>query len=175
MKDKNRAPHAVESISDMFEHYVTTDIDDIPRTRLRNPKYRGWLPSEFGADKQYWKTKGVNPGHAVTVNCWMTHIWIRILDVKLGSIRLCLQFQLIQGPTSSRSCTRTLSCFLHLSIWKLKLKSTNTSAKSSRTTSESGPLYAVERLKEIKITLQDKRMLRRTANAWSYCWAWGAC
>ena len=43
----------------MSEHYVATDIDDIPRTRLGNPKYRGWLPSEFGADKQYWDKKGV--------------------------------------------------------------------------------------------------------------------
>ncbi len=47
IKDKNRAPHAVKSISDMSEHYVATNIDDIPLTRLGNPKYRGWLPSEF--------------------------------------------------------------------------------------------------------------------------------
>ena len=46
----------------MSEHYVASDIDDIPLTRLGNPKYRGWLPSEFGADKQYWEKKGVNPG-----------------------------------------------------------------------------------------------------------------
>ena len=43
------------------EHYLATDIDDIPRTRLGNPKHRGRLPSEFGADKQYWEKKGVNP------------------------------------------------------------------------------------------------------------------
>ncbi len=52
-------------------------------------------------------------------------------------------------------------------MWKLKLKSTNSSAKSSRTTSGSGrqtlgPLHAVERLQEIKVTLQNKLMLRRT-------------
>jgi hypothetical protein len=51
----------VKSISDMSEHYVPTDINDIPRTRLGNPKYRGWLPSKFGADKQYWEKKGFNP------------------------------------------------------------------------------------------------------------------
>jgi hypothetical protein len=53
IKDKNRVPYAVKNISDMSEHYIATDIDDIPRTRLENPKYRGWLPSdsEFGADK----------------------------------------------------------------------------------------------------------------------------
>ena len=62
IKDKTRAPHAVKSITDMSEHSVATDIDDIPQTRLGNPKYRGWLPSEFGADKQYWEKKGVNPG-----------------------------------------------------------------------------------------------------------------
>ncbi len=62
IKDKNRAPHAVKSISDMSEHYVATDIDDIPLTRLGNPKYRGWLPSEFGGDRQYWEKKRVNPG-----------------------------------------------------------------------------------------------------------------
>jgi hypothetical protein len=62
IKNKNRAPHAVKCISDMSEHYVATDIDDIPRTRLGNPKYRGWLPSEFRADKPYWEKKGVNPG-----------------------------------------------------------------------------------------------------------------
>jgi hypothetical protein len=50
IKDKNRAPHAVKSISDMSKHYVASDIDDIPPTRLGIPKYRGWLPSEFGAD-----------------------------------------------------------------------------------------------------------------------------
>jgi hypothetical protein len=34
IKDKNRAPHAIKSISDMSEHYVASDIDDIPLTRL---------------------------------------------------------------------------------------------------------------------------------------------
>ena len=53
IKDKNRAPHAIKTISDMSKHYVASDIDDIPRTRLRNPNYRGWLPSEFGEDKLY--------------------------------------------------------------------------------------------------------------------------
>ena len=62
IKDKDRTPHAIKSISDMSEHYVASDIDDIPRTRLGNPNYRGWLPSEFGADKLYWEKKGVNPG-----------------------------------------------------------------------------------------------------------------
>ncbi len=47
IKDKNRTPHAIKSISDMSEHYVASDIDDIPLTRLGNPKYRGWLPSEL--------------------------------------------------------------------------------------------------------------------------------
>ncbi len=46
----------------MSEHYKATDIDAIPRMRLGNPKYRGLLPSKFGADKQYWEKKGVNPG-----------------------------------------------------------------------------------------------------------------
>ncbi len=62
IKDKNRVPYAIKSISDMLEHYVATDIDDIPLTRLGKPNYRRWLPSEFGADKQYWEKKGVNPG-----------------------------------------------------------------------------------------------------------------
>ncbi len=58
IKDKNRAPHAVKSISDMSEHYMATDIDDNSITRLGNPKYRGWLPSEFGADKTILGEKG---------------------------------------------------------------------------------------------------------------------
>ncbi len=62
IKDKNQALHAIKNISYMSEHYVATYIDDIPLTRLGNPKYRGWLLSEFGADKQYWEKKGVNPG-----------------------------------------------------------------------------------------------------------------
>ena len=42
VKDKNRVPHAIKTISDMFEHYVASDIDDIPRTRLGNPRRMSW-------------------------------------------------------------------------------------------------------------------------------------
>ncbi len=41
MKDQNRVPHAVKDISDMSEHYVATDIDDVPRKSLGNLKNRG--------------------------------------------------------------------------------------------------------------------------------------
>ncbi len=34
IKDKNRVPHAIKSISDISKHYVASYIDDIPLTRL---------------------------------------------------------------------------------------------------------------------------------------------
>ena len=116
----------------MSEHYVASDIHDIPLTLLGNPKYRGWLPSEFGADKQYWEKKGVNPRKLLNDTYLNQHtgrqtgVHQTMSGVPVDTIKRSDAFQTMY---------QNLSRFLHLSIWKLKLKSTISSAKSSRTTS----------------------------------------
>jgi hypothetical protein len=130
IKDKTRAPHAVKNISDMSEHYVATDIDDIPRTRLGNPIYRGWFPSKFGADKQYQEKKGVNPGkllnddtylnlhtgHQTEVHQTMSGVPV---DTRSDAFQIMYQNSIAFPPS------------LHI---ETQAKSTFSSAKSLRTT-----------------------------------------
>ena len=62
VRDKNRVAYPVKHISVMAEHYVPSESDNINSTRLGNPQFRDWLPSDFGANKIYWEKKGVTGG-----------------------------------------------------------------------------------------------------------------
>jgi hypothetical protein len=43
---------------DMVERYVVTATDNYGMTREGYPRFLNWLPSEFGATKDYWEEKG---------------------------------------------------------------------------------------------------------------------
>jgi hypothetical protein len=162
IKDKNRTPHAIKSISDMSEHYVASDIDDIPLTRLGNHKYRGWLPSEFGADKQYWEKKGVNPGKLLNDTYLNPHTGRHTgvhqtmsgvpVDTRSDAFQIMYQNFITFPPSLHMETQAKIDEFISEEF--------ENDFRSGRQTL--GPLYAVERLQEIKVTLQNKLMLRRT-------------
>jgi hypothetical protein len=138
----------------MSAHYVPTDIDDIPRTRLGNPTHRGRLPSEFGADRQYWEKKGVNntylnQHHDTGVHKTMSGISV---ETKPDAFQIMYQ-NFIVFPQSLHMETQA-------KIDKFISEEFQNDILSGRQTV--GPLYAVERLQEIKVTLQNKLMIRRT-------------
>ena len=162
IKDKNRTPHAIKSISDMSKHYVASDIDDIPRTRLGNPNYRGWLPSEFGADKLYWEKKGVNPGKLLNDTYLNPHTGRQTgvhqtmsgvpVDTRSSAFQIMYQNFIMFPPSLHMETQAKIDEFISEEF--------ENDIRSGRQTL--GPLYAVERLQEIKVTLQNKLMLRRT-------------
>ncbi len=162
IKDKTRAPHAVKSISDMSEHSVATDIDDIPQMRLGNPKYRGWLPSEFGADKQYWEKKGVNPGKLLNETYLNQHKGCQTavhqtmsgvpVDTRSDAFQIMYQDFIAFPPSLHMETQAKINEYISEEF--------ENGILSGRQTL--GPLYAVENLQEIKITYQSKLMLRRT-------------
>ena len=162
IKDKNRVPHAIKSISDMSEHYVASDIDDIPLTRLGNPKYRGWLPSEFGANKQYWEKKGVNSGKMLNDTYLNRHTGRQTgvhqnmsgvpVDTRSDAFQIMYQNFITFPPSLHMETQAKIDEFISEEF--------ENDIRSCRQTL--GPLYAVERLQEIKVTLQNKLMLRRT-------------
>ena len=49
-------------MTDMAEHYVINANDNFSTTREGHPKFKNFLPSEFGATKDYWKERGIPPG-----------------------------------------------------------------------------------------------------------------
>ncbi len=66
VRDKNRVAYLVKHITVMAEHYVPSESDNINSTRLGNPQFRDWLPSDFGADARYWEKKGITGGMLLT-------------------------------------------------------------------------------------------------------------
>ena len=146
IKDKNRVPHAIKTISDMSEHYVATDIDDIPRTRLGNPSYRGWLPSEFGADKSYWEKKGVNPSKLLNDTYLNPHTGRQTgvhqtvsgvpVDTRSDAFRIMYQNFIMFPPSLHMETQAKIDEFISEGF--------ENDIRSGRQTL--GPLYAVERL-----------------------------
>jgi hypothetical protein len=121
-----------------------------------------WLPSEFGADKQYWEKKEVNPGKLLNDT---------YLNLHTG--RQTGGHQTMSGvPVDTRSDVFQIM-YQNFIAFSASLPM-ETQAKVDGFISEefendirSGrkilrTLCAVERLQEIKITLQNKLMLRRT-------------
>ncbi len=49
-------------MADMVEHYVVTAIDNFRMTREGHPRFLIWLPSEFGATKDYWEENAYASG-----------------------------------------------------------------------------------------------------------------
>jgi hypothetical protein len=137
-------------------------ISDIPLTRLGNPKYRGWLPSEFGADKQYWEKKGVNPGKLLNSTYLNPHTGRQAgvhqtmsgvpVDTRSDAFQIMYQ-NFIAFPPS-------LHMEKKVKIDEFISEEFENDIQWGRQTL--GPLYAVELLQEIKVTLQNKLMLCRT-------------
>jgi len=162
IKDKNCVPHAIRIISDMSEHYVATDIDDIARTRLGNPGYRGWLPSEFGADKSYWEKKGVNPGKLLNDTYLNPHTGRQTgvhqtmsgvpVDTRSSAFQIMYQNFIMFPPSLHMETQAKIDEFISEEF--------ENDIRSGRQIL--GPLYALERLQAIKVALQNKLMLRRT-------------
>ncbi len=57
--DKDKPAYRFKHIVAMSEHYVPLATDNISTTRLGNPQFCDWLPSDFGANKIYWEKVGV--------------------------------------------------------------------------------------------------------------------
>jgi hypothetical protein len=133
-----------------------------PLTRLRNPKYRGWLPSEFGADKQYWEKKGVNPDKMLNDTYLNPHTEIQAgvhqtmsglpVDTRSNAFQIMYQSFISFPPSFHMETQAKIDEFISEEF--------ENDIRSGRQIL--GPLYAVERLQEIKITLQNKLMLHRT-------------
>ena len=62
VKDDLRMGHNMKHMTDMGEHYIVTTSDNYGMTREGHPRFLNWLPSEFGATKDYWEGKGIPPG-----------------------------------------------------------------------------------------------------------------
>ena len=72
VRDKDRVAHPIKHITAMAEHYVPSDADNVSTTRLGNPQFRDWLPSDFGANKIYWEKKGVTGGKLL-IGTYLNH------------------------------------------------------------------------------------------------------
>jgi hypothetical protein len=73
IKDQDRVAHSIKYVASMADYYVPTDTDVVSTTRLGNPHFRDWLPSEFGPNKTYWETKGVTGGKLLVGSYYCTH------------------------------------------------------------------------------------------------------
>ncbi len=59
IKDDRRIGHNMKRMMDMVEHYIVTTSDNYGMTREGHQRFLNWLPSEFGATKDYWEGKGI--------------------------------------------------------------------------------------------------------------------
>ena len=57
----------------MAEHYVFNANDNFGTTREGHPKFANFLPSEFGATKDYWEEKDIPPGRLLTATYTCPH------------------------------------------------------------------------------------------------------
>ena len=79
VRDDKRIGHHMKHMMDMAEHYVVTATDDFGMTREGHPGFRNWLPSEFGATKNYWEGS--------LEACLMLHTLALLLEIRFKSIR----------------------------------------------------------------------------------------
>ncbi len=65
--------HSIKHVAVMAEFYVPTNADTISTTRLGNPQFRDWLPSDFGTKKTYWEKKGLTGSKLLIGTYFCTH------------------------------------------------------------------------------------------------------
>jgi hypothetical protein len=146
----------------MAEHYVPSDADNVSTTRLGNPQFRDWLPSDFGANKIYWEKKGVTGGKLL-IGTYLNHHTGQQAGV----------FQTMSGtPVNVLSpCFQTIYqnfiCYppsLHLETQsKIDEIIGEEIEKELRTgRKQVGMFYAIEHLQHIKVVLQNKLTIRRS-------------
>ena len=63
----------MKHMTDMAEHYVVNANDNFGTTREGHPKFANFLPSEFGATKDYWEDKGIPSG--CLLNVYLPRYW----------------------------------------------------------------------------------------------------
>jgi hypothetical protein len=95
--DKNWVAHPVKHITVMAEHYVPSESDNMNSTRLGNPQFRDWLPSDLGADARYWEKKGITGGRLLTGTYLNVHT-----GQNTGKFKPCLGCRLMSCLRPSR-------------------------------------------------------------------------
>ena len=155
--------HPVRHVSDMSEYYIPSASDTIQLTRLGNPKVRDWLPSEFGPDGPYWTKKGLAPGKLLSTTYLnpQTGAHSPILQTMTGvaidifSPGFQASYQNFIGyPTAIHLETQS-------KIYDIVSEYFEKEFRTGR--QKLGHYYAIEWLQHIKVTVQNKLMIRRTA------------
>ena len=72
-KDEQRIGHHMKHMPAMAEHYVVNADDNFGTTREGHQKFANFLPSEFGATKDYWEEKCIPLGCLLTATYTCQH------------------------------------------------------------------------------------------------------
>jgi hypothetical protein len=88
VKDDRRIGHNMKHMTDMVKHYIVTVTTSVNygMTREGHPRFLNWLPSEFGATKDYWEEKGIPSGRLLnaTYTCPATRNQIQVHQTMNG-------------------------------------------------------------------------------------------
>jgi hypothetical protein len=159
----NKVAHPIRHVSVMSEYYIPSASDNVQTTRLGNPKVRNWLPSDFGPDGPYWVKKGLAPGKLLSTTYLNPHTGFQspilqsmtgvAIDVLSPGFQAMYQ-NFIGYPTTIHLETQS-------KIYDIISEEFEKEFRTGR--QELGHYYALEWLQHIKVIVQNKLMIRRTA------------
>ena len=161
VKDKDRVAHSIRHVAALAEHYVPSDADNVSTTRLGNPQFKDWLPSEFGANRSYWEKKAVTGGKLLigTYTCPHTGQQLGVfqtmsgtpVDILSPSFQTIYQNFICYPPSLHMETQSKINDIIGEEI-----------VQELRTGRQQvGMFYAIEFLQHCKIVLQNKLSIRR--------------
>jgi hypothetical protein len=161
VKDKDRVAHSIRHVAALAEHYVPSEADNVSTTRLGNPQFKDWLPSEFGANRSYWEKKAVTGGKLLigTYTCPHTGQQSGVfqtmsgtpVDVLSPSFQTIYQNFICYPPSLHMETQSKINNIIREEI-----------VQELRTGRQQvGMFYAIDLLQHCKIVLQNKLLIRR--------------
>ena len=161
VKDEGRIGHHMKHMTDMAEHYVVNANDNFGTTRGGHPKLANFLPSEFGAAKDYWEEKGIQPGRLLTATYTCPHTGNQTqvyqtmngvpVDTRSDEFQTMFQNFIAYPPSIILETQSELD--------KIISEEIENDIRSER--KEIGPCYALERLQRALIIMQNKLWSKR--------------
>jgi hypothetical protein len=151
----------MKHMTDMVEHYIVTTSDNYGMTREGHPRFLNWLPSEFGATKDYWEGKGIPPGRLLnaTYTCPATGNQIQVhqtmngvpVDTRAEEFQIMYQNFIAYPPSIVLETMSELD--------KIISEEIENDIRSERQVL--GPCYALERFQRALIVMQNKLWVKR--------------